>query len=121
VNPGRSERKRFGRVERHGAAADEFCQAELSYPLRTMAMTAPGRTVRTEEDVMHPVIAEAIAAERARELQAAATAAGRARRLRQSRRPWLLMGILDAGRVPVLSVTGPLRGPRHQPAAGRPG
>jgi len=87
-----------------------------------MAMTAPGRTVRTEEDVMHPIIADAIAAERARELQAAATAARRARRLRRSRRAWLLMGIPDAGHIPVLlSAAGPLRGPRHQPAAGRPG
>src|SRR5262245_36173396 len=66
---GRSERKRFGRAERHGVA-DEF-GPELSAPLRTMAMTTPGRTVRTEEDVMHPIMADAIAAERARELQAA--------------------------------------------------
>ena len=62
---------------------------------------------------MHPLITQTIAAERARELQAAAIAAGRARQLRRSRRPWLLMGIRGAGHVPVpLSATGRLRGPR---------
>src|SRR5262249_57362288 len=101
----------------HGVAS-ESCP-NVPYPLRTMALTAPGGTVRTEEDVMHPIIAEAIAAERARELQAAAPAARRARRLRRSRRAWLLMGIPDAGHIPVLlSATGPLRGPRHH-AGGR--
>jgi hypothetical protein len=65
---------------------------------------------------MHPVITQAIAAERARELQAAALAAERAHRLRRSRhfrRPWLLMGIPSAGRVAAfLSAPGSLRGPR---------
>jgi hypothetical protein len=65
---------------------------------------------------MHPVITQAIAADRARELQAAAIAAERAHRLRrsrQARRSWLLMGIPGARRVPVLlSAPGPLRGPR---------
>ena len=65
---------------------------------------------------MHPVITQVIAAERVRELRAAAIAAGRAHRLgrsRQSRRPWLLMGIPGAGRVPVvLSAPEQLHGPR---------
>jgi hypothetical protein len=59
---------------------------------------------------MHPVISQAIAAERARELQAAAIAVGRAdrqRRSRQARRPWLFMGIPVGRRVPAS-----LRGPR---------
>jgi len=82
-----------------------------------MVMTAPeqGGSAR-EEDVMHPLITQTIAAERARELQAAAIAAGHARQLRrsrQARRPWLLMGIPGAGRVPVsLSAPERLRGPR---------
>jgi hypothetical protein len=62
---------------------------------------------------MDPVSARAIAAERARELQAAAIVAKRAhplRRSRQARRPRLLTGI---ARVQVLrSAPGPLRGPR---------
>jgi hypothetical protein len=65
---------------------------------------------------MYPVITQTIAAERARELQAAAIAVGRARRLRrsrQARRRWLLMGIPGAGRVSaLLSAPGTLRGPR---------
>ena len=65
---------------------------------------------------MHPVITQAVAAERARELQATAMAVGRARRLRrsrQARRRWLLMGISGAGRASVLrSAPGTLRGPR---------
>jgi hypothetical protein len=59
---------------------------------------------------MHPVITQAIAAERTRELQATGIAVGRAHRLRRSRqaqRPRLLTGI--AGRVPL---PRPLRGPR---------
>jgi hypothetical protein len=46
----------------------------------------PGPGQRDEEDVMHPVIIEAIAAERARESQAHAEAAGRARQFRRARR-----------------------------------
>jgi len=40
----------------------------------------------TEEDVMYPVITQAIAADRTREFRAYAQAAGRARQLRRSRR-----------------------------------
>jgi hypothetical protein len=61
---------------------------------------------------MHPVITQAIAAERTRELQATGIAVGRAHRLRRSRqaqRPRLLTGIPGAGRVPL---PRPLRGPR---------
>jgi hypothetical protein len=65
---------------------------------------------------MHPVIIQAIAAERTREMQAHAVAAGLARQLRrsqQSRRPWLPMRIARAGRGPAsLSAAQPLRDPR---------
>ena len=65
---------------------------------------------------MHPVITQAIATERAGELQAAAIAAGRAHRLgrsRQARRLRLLMGLPGARRAAAsLSAPGPLRGPR---------
>jgi hypothetical protein len=65
---------------------------------------------------MHPVITQAIATERAGELQAAAIAAGRAHRLgrsRRARRPWPLIGLPGARRVPASpSAPGPLRGPR---------
>ncbi len=65
---------------------------------------------------MHPVITQAIAAERTREFQAQAAAAGRARQLsrsRQTRRTWLLPGIPRAGRGPAsLPARRPLRGPR---------
>jgi hypothetical protein len=46
----------------------------------------PGRGSATEEDAMHPVIIEAVAAERARESQAHAEAAGLARQFRRARR-----------------------------------
>jgi hypothetical protein len=46
----------------------------------------PGRDPRHKEDVMHPVIIEAIAAERARESQAHAEAARLARQFRRARR-----------------------------------
>ena len=52
---------------------------------------------------MHPVITQAIAAERTRELQAHAAAAGLTRQLRRSRqslRRWLPMRIARAGRGP---------------------
>jgi hypothetical protein len=65
---------------------------------------------------MHPVITQAIAAERAREMQAHAAAAGLARQLRrsqQSRRTWLPMRIARAGRGPAsLPPARPLRDPR---------
>jgi hypothetical protein len=65
---------------------------------------------------MYPVIAQAIAAERAREIRAHAAAAGRARQLRRSRparRTWPFAGILRGGRRPA-PVPAPrsLRGPR---------
>jgi hypothetical protein len=52
---------------------------------------------------MHPVIIEALAAERVREDHARAAAAGRARRLRQARRPTPVPAILSAlaGRWPL--------------------
>lgn len=65
---------------------------------------------------MHPVITQAIAAERTREMQAQAAAAGLARQLRrfqQPRRPWLPMRIGRAGRGPAsLPAARPLRDPR---------
>jgi hypothetical protein len=65
---------------------------------------------------MHPVITQAIAAERARELHARAAAAGRARHLRRSRhggRTWRFTHLPDGGRMPALpSAARPLRGPR---------
>jgi hypothetical protein len=62
---------------------------------------------------MHPVISQAIAAERAREFHARAAAAGRARQLRRSahtRRP----GRLPRGGLgpALLAAARPLRGPR---------
>jgi hypothetical protein len=45
----------------------------------------PGRGSATEEDAMHPVIIEAVAAERARESQAHAEAARLARQFRRAR------------------------------------
>jgi hypothetical protein len=62
---------------------------------------------------MHPLITQAIAAERRREDQARAAAAGRARPLRRSRRVWLLSRLPRAGRVPAMRpAPGQLRGPR---------
>jgi hypothetical protein len=65
---------------------------------------------------MHPVIAQAIAAERARESQALAAAARHSRELRRSRLPrrtWLFMGFVRARSGPVSpSGSQPLRGPR---------
>lgn len=62
---------------------------------------------------MHPLITQAIAAERRRDDQARAAAAGRARQLRRSRRMWLLSGISRAGRVRAMRpAPGRLRGPR---------
>lgn len=52
---------------------------------------------------MHPVTTQAIAAERIREFQAHAAAAGRTRQLRSSRRAgrvWLFMGILRSRPAP---------------------
>jgi len=65
---------------------------------------------------MHPVITEAIAAERARELHAHAAAARRAHQLRRSRqgsRMWRFIGFPRGRRGPaVLPAARPLRGPR---------
>lgn len=65
---------------------------------------------------MHPLITQAITAERIREVRADAAAAGRARQFRRSRqawRQWQLMSIPRAGRVvALLTAPGPLRGPR---------
>ena len=65
---------------------------------------------------MHPVITEAIAAERARELQAHAAVARRADQLsrsRQVRRTWRFFGFLRGQRVPAaLPATRPLHGPK---------
>ena len=55
---------------------------------------------------MHPVITQAIAAERAREFRAAAAAAGRARQLRRPAGVRLLRGSRAAGPA------RPLPGPR---------
>jgi hypothetical protein len=66
---------------------------------------------------MHPVIAQAIATERSRELQAYAVAAARARQLRRSRhawRPWLFLGVSGAGRGPA---SVPVRRPLRDPSA----
>lgn len=69
-----------------------------------------------KEDVIHPVITEAIAAERARELHADAAAARRAHQLRRSRqvsRTWRFTGFPRGGRVAaVLPAARRLRGPR---------
>ncbi len=67
---------------------------------------------------MHPLIAQAIAAERTRKLQADAAAASRARQLRLSRhapRIWLSIGISRAGRG-----LSPLRRTGGCAAQGRP-
>ncbi len=62
---------------------------------------------------MHPVITQAIAAERAREFRAYAAAAGQTRQLRRSRRGWAFMVIRRAGRGLASPLAGrPLRGPR---------
>ena len=65
---------------------------------------------------MHPVIAQAIAAERARESQALAAAARRSRQLHRSRLPrrtWLFLGYLRARSGPVSpSASRPMGGPR---------
>jgi hypothetical protein len=65
---------------------------------------------------MHPVITQAIAAERVREFRAYAAAAGQTRQLRRSRharRGWAFTVIGRAGRRPVFPLAGrPLRGPR---------
>jgi hypothetical protein len=65
---------------------------------------------------MHPVITQAIAAERARELQAHAVAVGRARHLRRSRhgsRTWRFTRLPhDRGTPASLPAARPLRGPR---------
>ncbi len=80
-------------------------------------MTAREGGLATEEDVMHPVMAQAIATERSRELRAAAAASARARQLRHSqhaRRPWLFRGIPGAERGPA---SVPVRRPLHDPRA----
>ena len=63
---------------------------------------------------MHPVITEAVAAERARELHAHAAAARRADQLSRSRqRRWRFIGFPRGERVPdVLPAARPLRGPK---------
>ena len=61
---------------------------------------------------MHPVIAQAIAADQTRELQAYAVAAGRARQLRRSRHALRYLRVPGAGRRPALRAAGqPLRRP----------
>ena len=78
---------------------DEFGAAGLSYPSRTMSVATPEQGgPHTRRMVMHPVITEAVAAQRARELHADAAAARRAHQFR---------------RVPaVLPAVRRLRGPR---------
>jgi hypothetical protein len=65
---------------------------------------------------MHPVITEAIAAQRARELHAHAGAARRAHQLRRSgqvSRTWRFLGFWRGGRVPAATPAARrLRGPR---------
>jgi hypothetical protein len=65
---------------------------------------------------MHPVFVQAIAAERAREIQAGALAAQHARQLRgsrQGRRMWRLMGTSRTVTGPArLPATRPLRNPK---------
>jgi hypothetical protein len=65
---------------------------------------------------MYPVITEAIAAQRARELHAHAAAARRARQVRRSgqvNRTRQFLGFPRGGRVPAAaSAARPLRGPR---------
>ena len=65
---------------------------------------------------MHPVITQAIAAERTREFRAYAAVAGRSRQLRRSRRSrhvWLAAGIPGAGHGQAARpASRPLRDPR---------
>ena len=64
---------------------------------------------------MHPVITQAIAAERTKEFLAGAAAAGRGRQLRRSRRAgrrWLAGGIPGTGRHAARPAAQPLRDPR---------
>jgi hypothetical protein len=62
---------------------------------------------------MHPVITQAIAAERTREFRALAAAAGQTHQLRRSRRGRAFMAIRRSGRGPAIPLAGqPLRGPR---------
>jgi hypothetical protein len=65
---------------------------------------------------MHPVITEAVAEQRARELHAYAATARRTRQLRlsgQVHHTWRFLGFPRGGRVPaVASAARPLRGPR---------
>jgi hypothetical protein len=62
---------------------------------------------------MHPVITQAIAAERAREFRAHAAAAGRARQLRRSAYARLFRRSPRGGPGPaLLAAARPLRGPR---------
>jgi len=65
---------------------------------------------------MHPVIAQAIVAERTRDIRAHAADAGRARQLRRAghaRRGWLFAGTPRAGGAPAsLPAPRSLRGPR---------
>ena len=72
--------------------------------------------VATEEDFMHPVITQAIAAERTREFRAYAAAAARGRQVRRSRRArhtWLAAVIPGSGRGQAARpAPWPLRGPR---------
>ena len=60
---------------------------------------------------MHPVMTQAIAAERAMEFRAAAAAAGRARQLRRPAHARLLMRFLRGGPAP-RAAARPLPGPR---------
>ena len=76
-------------------------------------MTAPGKVVATEEDVMHPVITQAVAAERTRDVQAYAAAAGRARQLRRSAPARRFLRFARGGRrLAPLAAGRPLRNPR---------
>ena len=62
---------------------------------------------------MHPVMTQAIAAERAMEFRAAAAAAGRARQLRRPAHARLLMRFLRGRPGPApRAAARPLRGPR---------
>jgi hypothetical protein len=62
---------------------------------------------------MHPVITQAIAAERAREFRASAAAAGCARQLRRSAHVRPLMRFPRGGPgLALLAAARPLRGPR---------
>ena len=67
----------------------------------------------TKEDVMHPVITQAIAAERIRERQAYVVAAQRARQVRRSPRARLFTRIARVARAPMpLPAAQHLRGAR---------